>query len=687
MPRIAFAPFNAAGLLTSLFSLLTPSAAGAAPNGEDSFLDDLPVVLSATRLTQAPADAPGSVTVLDRDMIRASGARNISELFRLVPGFQVAMQTGNTPQVTYHGLSDEAPRRMLVQVDGRSVYSAYFISGVEWNQIGVDLDDIERIEVFRGSNSAAYGSNAFLGVANIITRPAAETQGVALRLRGGSDGVNDQGVRIGQRLGDVDLRVTAARSHDNGFADLNDWRRNELANLRADWHIQHDHQVEFQAGWTRNEFGTGKANNLSDPERSAELSTGFGLLRWRHTPQPDEELSVTYYHQQETGKDAYPYTVIVPPHLTGLPVNLQIPFFFEYGYNVTRDDLEAQRITSLSPTLRAVYGGGLRSDRSHAPLRFNTADTVRSDTRHLFGTLEWRASPAWLFNLGAMLENSSLTGTSLDPRISANYHFSDISTWRASINRSHRHPSAFEQKANMVFRNSAAFPTPIGAVPAGTVISQTFRPSPDITAERITTYEIGYLAELRSLATTIDARAFVERARNLIEMNIENSTIGLVPRDNVRYFANTGEADIRGVELSGTWRPAAQTWVNLTHTELRIAGPTVTAAQAARQSTPYVSNTAPKHTSTVFAAWEFVPRWQVSASKRWVGSMSWYQDDPHAIPMYRQLDVRIAHRFQTAYGRGEVALVGQNIDGGEQTFTSTAGVWGSRTFATLSLEL
>ena len=208
MPRIAFAPFNAAGLLTSLFSLLTPSAAGAAPNGEDSFLDDLPVVLSATRLTQAPADAPGSVTVLDRDMIRASGARNISELFRLVPGFQVAMQTGNTPQVTYHGLADEAPRRMLVQVDGRSVYSAYFISGVEWNQIGVDLDDIERIEVFRGSNSAAYGSNAFLGVANIITRSPSETLGAAVRYRVGDSGVNDVGVRLGQQLGDVAVRLS-----------------------------------------------------------------------------------------------------------------------------------------------------------------------------------------------------------------------------------------------------------------------------------------------------------------------------------------------------------------------------------------------------------------------------------------------------------------------------------------------
>ena len=118
-------------------------------------------------------------------MIRASGARNIHELFRLVPGFQMGMHTGNTPLVTYHGLADEAPRRMLVQVDGRSVYSPYFIAGVEWNQIGVDIDDIERIEVFRGSNSATYGSNAFLGVANIVTRAPAETLGTRVSIANG----------------------------------------------------------------------------------------------------------------------------------------------------------------------------------------------------------------------------------------------------------------------------------------------------------------------------------------------------------------------------------------------------------------------------------------------------------------------------------------------------------------------
>jgi len=270
-------PIRALVALTLLAYLILPPAARAQATegdadeaGEAAYLADLPVVLSATRLQQARADAPGSVMVIDRHMIRAAGARNIHELFMLVPGFQVGMHTGNQPLVSYHGLSDEAPRRMLVQVDGRSGYSPYFIAGVEWNQLGVDIDDIERIEVFRGSNSAVYGSNAFLGVANIITRAPSETRGGSVRYRAGSGGVNDIGVRLGARLGDVDLRITAARNYDRGFSAINDWRKAELATLRADWSINHDHVLEFQAGWTSNDQGTGKDDNPTDPDEDGD---------------------------------------------------------------------------------------------------------------------------------------------------------------------------------------------------------------------------------------------------------------------------------------------------------------------------------------------------------------------------------------------------------------------------------
>lgn len=675
---LTFAPFLA--LPTRVL------AADSADAVEAAYLADLPVVLSATRLQQARADTPGSVTVIDRHMIRAAGVRNIHELFLLVPGFQVGMHTGNRPLVTYHGLSDEAPRRMLVQVDGRSVYSPYFIAGVEWNQLGVDIDDIERIEVFRGSNSAAYGSNAFLGVANIITRAPFETHGGSVRYRAGDGGVNDVAVRVGRRLGEVDLRITAARNQDKGFAGINDWRKAELATLRADWAIDHNHVLEFQAGWTNNDLGTGKDDNATDPERSSRVTTSFGLLRWRHVPAPDEEVSVTWYHQEENGHDRYGLSVPVPPRQSGLPVTIAIPFDFDYGFRAVRDDLEIQRITSPAAGLRAVLGAGMREDRLTAPLRLNSAQQVRSGVNRAFANLEWRASPRWLFNAGFMVEHNSLTGTSLAPRASANYHMTESQTLRFSVNRSHRSPIAFEQKSSMIFTNSAPVVTPVMTIPAGTPISQTFRPSPGLRAERVTTYEIGYLAELRPLHVSFDARLFLERARDLIEMRLERSTVGLVPRDNTRYFANSGEADIRGLEAVATWRPTTGTWLTVQHTELRIDGPGSPATASGAQPSAWVANSAPRHSSALFGAWEFLPRWQVSVARRWVGGMSWYSDTDHRVGAYRQLDIQLSHRLPAELLRGEVSLTARNIDGDEETFAPGASWWGSRIFGTLQVE-
>ena len=139
---------------------------------ERDFLTEIPRVISASRLPQAPADSPGAVTVIDREMIRASGARDVAELFRLVPGFAVGYASGGRPVVAYHGLSGQISQRMQVLLDGRSLYAPYLFGGIDWNTLPVNMDDIERIEVLRGSNSAAYGANAFLGVANIITRSA-----------------------------------------------------------------------------------------------------------------------------------------------------------------------------------------------------------------------------------------------------------------------------------------------------------------------------------------------------------------------------------------------------------------------------------------------------------------------------------------------------------------------------------
>lgn len=136
---------------------------------ESDFFVDIPEVTSATRMPQKLSEAPASMTVIDRTMIEASGLQTIPDLLRLVPGFQSYSINANTLGTTYHGASDDFPNRLEVMVDGRSVYLP-LLSAVAWNTLGISLDDIERIEVVRGSNVPAQGSNAFFGSIDIITR-------------------------------------------------------------------------------------------------------------------------------------------------------------------------------------------------------------------------------------------------------------------------------------------------------------------------------------------------------------------------------------------------------------------------------------------------------------------------------------------------------------------------------------
>src|SRR5690606_24247900 len=114
--------------------------------------------------------APTAVTVIDRATIRASGARTLSDVLRLVPGFQTFASSDVAARVNYHGITDEdfSPR-VQVLVDGRSLHSPLFRNGMNWALVPVALEDIERIVVVRGSNTTSFGTNAFLGVTNIVT--------------------------------------------------------------------------------------------------------------------------------------------------------------------------------------------------------------------------------------------------------------------------------------------------------------------------------------------------------------------------------------------------------------------------------------------------------------------------------------------------------------------------------------
>ena len=171
------------------------------------------VVVTASRYGQDPLDAPSSVTVLTADDIRASGATNIPDLLRQVVGVDVMQLSAAQPDVSIRGFNRELSNKVLVLVDGRSVYLD-LLGTVLWGTLPVSLDEIERIEIIRGPGSAIYGANAVTGVINIITRPPGEGPS-SVHLEGGLPGYEQGTALVTGRAGATSYRLSVG-NHRTG---------------------------------------------------------------------------------------------------------------------------------------------------------------------------------------------------------------------------------------------------------------------------------------------------------------------------------------------------------------------------------------------------------------------------------------------------------------------------------------
>lgn len=672
---------------------LTGKLATPCQAAEEAFFGELPVVLSASRLMQPQDEAPGATTVIDRAMIRASGVRDLAELLRLVPGFQVASRSGHAPLTTYHGLADDAPRRMLVRVDGRSAYSPYFVSGIEWGKISIDLEDIDRIEVFRGSNAAAYGTNAFLGVVNIITRPAADTPRARVISNIGDDGIRDTRAALRADLNSAALRLSAGRQQDDGQPGFADDRRVDRADLRLDWTNAVDQQLEIHAGMVNSGLQMGRGGDPSDPLRDRADDTAFGQIRWRLARSADEDLQVTYFHQEERSRDAYRVLLrnTLDPRLPPGVIDMLLASYgltpdanvkVDFANRVIRDDIELEHTLRIHRDGRLVWGAGHREDRLWSPAVFNTNDEIVNRTSRVFGNLEWRPGQRWLFNFGATAEKPNTGKMHMAPRFSANYHMTSEQTLRFSASRAYRMPTPYETLGDLQFREAMS----------GRLIRYTLQPSPGLDPERLTATELGYLGRFLNKHLTIDARIFDERIDDLIERDQDAAAPkggGSLLGGNVApKYRNTGEARIRGAELSMVFRPALNRWIGLNYANLDINsnGITGTLTESLQIHQALATTTVPTESAGVFAHWTFGEGWSATLNHTFVGSMNWYATRTRLIvPAYHRTDIRLARRFSLGRTRAEAALTFQNTGSRNADFSPEQTV-GRRSFVSMNLE-
>ena len=273
---------------------------------ETDILVDIPIFRGPTHMNQTLAQTPASVTIIDRQTIEASTALGVIDLFRLVPGFQTYFVDGSRMGTTYHALGDEYPRRLEVKVDGRSVYESLF-SAVDWSVIGVTLDDIEHVEIVRGANASADGSNAFLASINIVTRSPLVDSGLTLSSELGNGDIRNARVAYTGNVGPISHRTTLSFSSNDGFDDsvsrgqpiaVEDSSDNISATFRGLWTPNARDTVEFQAGISDSDLGIGEREFIR-----RNLSYKYQYVNWSRLMTSGSEVQMLLYHNDLDATD------------------------------------------------------------------------------------------------------------------------------------------------------------------------------------------------------------------------------------------------------------------------------------------------------------------------------------------------------------------------------------------------
>jgi iron complex outermembrane receptor protein len=613
---------------------------------EKDYFSELPEVLTVTRLAQPLSETPGAVTIIDRETIRRSGARDVADLLRLVPGFIVFGWNGANPVGVYHSALDDFGLRNQVLIDGRSVYSSFYLGDTHNGTMGVILDDIERIEVLRGSNSAAYGANAFLGVINIITRHAADAVGSTLSMASGDEAVKDVMLRHGWGSGNAHFRLSAAQQSDSGYRNARDSRVLSQLHFRGDLKPAADTDVRLSIGLTRKTAGEGFANSAGNPARSVTWENIYLDGAWQKSLSAQDAIKVSASFEEEATHDQSLYTAA--------------PFagvLLDFGGRGRRYGIELQHSAGLSADLRSVWGVAIRREEAMSRALYAT-DKVSTDRYQLFGNLEWHPHARWVINAGGQWEKHSLAGSEFSPRLAVNYRLATGHTLRAGLTRAFRSPSLFELKADVRYYLS------------GVQVARTYAASGRANAESVETRELGYLGEMPKLRLTLDVRAFEERLKDIIRPFRNPPS---APND---YINNQGFR-IRGIEYQARWKPLADTeiWLNqsfltTTHTD-RIQNDLAT----------------PRHIATLAWFQRLTGGAELTVQLHGLDSMSHRNEVSDRTDPLERIDLRLAWPFRIGSTRAEVAVMSQAANGGYPIYLpSEKFEFHRRTYGTLRLE-
>jgi len=589
----------------ALYSTTTLADAGPSPGDLARLslqeLTDINVT-SVSKRAEPLLTAPAAIYVITSDDILNSSATSVPEMLQLAPNLQVAQSNSYNYAITARGFNSTLANKLLVLIDGRSVYSPLF-GGVYWDMQQVMRGDIQQIEVIRGPGATLWGANAFNGVINITSRNSADTQGGLTDVFAGSFG-RGVDVRYGGRISDdLTYRVYVsglaqdATKTANGLKGEDNWAIPQ-GGFRADWH--HDNDLVTVQGDAYDGYE-------KQPGNVAQSVAGQNVLaRWTHSLDGGSNLQIqTYFdraHRFDTG-----------------------------GLTVDTVDFDLQHSIPVGNWNELVWGGGYRFTRywiTNVPTFQIQPPKGTLNLGNFFGQDTIALSKSLKVTVGLKLEDDPYSGLSILPSGRVSWQIDDTAMIWSAVSKAIRAPTPYDR--NVVEKvGSTVFLT------GGT----------NFKSEKLAAYEIGVRLQPMS-GLSLSVSGFYNVYDDLRSIEVSPVT-GFIPVN----FANLMAGDSYGVESWLNYRPL-DWWelaagFNIQHEALRFKP-----GSSGLGGTQQAGND-PSDQFSIRSTISLSHGIQLEADLRYVGALP----NP-AVPAYVEANGRLAW---AASERLEISIAGSNL--------------------------
>ncbi len=627
----------------AFFAIPALVPAGQPNNIADTSLDDLMnmQVTSLSKKEQSLSKAGGSIFVITQDDIRHSGATDIPDLLRMVPGVQVARLDANTVALSIRGFNQRYSSKVLALIDGRTIYTPGF-SGVFWDQEFVPLENIERIEVIRGPGGTVWGANAMNGVINIITKSSESTRGLTVSNAVGSTLRDQSLVQYGGSAGAAGTYRIYGRysSHNDSRSALGnpamDGGHNLETGFRSDWSLSGQNKVTVQGdllGVSDGQRITTLFNNslprTATFEDAVRVGSGNILARWDHVFANGSQTTAQIYYDRYRRWDQS-----LNIEHTG---DVDVQYHFRLG---SRNDIVAgtgYRITDQ------IYVDGYEVSMGTGHRRDNLPTAFIQD--------EFSLSNSLALTAGIKIGHNGITGLEYQPGAQLVWTADSHNTVWASVARAIQQPSWTNSAAVM---NLAAIHIP--GVPYALI---RLSGDPTVQAPALLDYEVGYRTR-PSKRMSFDTTFFVGQYRALTTTEPQAPYFESSPSPAhlviPSVFGDRGRAFNYGTEASAHVNVA--TWWRLSPGFSYLES-NVWTERGSMDDTFYRSGAdTPKFQGSLISSVNFSHGIEWDTSAYYVGSLPGAIGAMSPVPAYTRLDTRLGWHFSES---SEISIVGQNL--------------------------